>query len=99
MSHPDDAITAFIQIGDQRYPLRLVRGGRQVDVRGDGGALKLYSNLGDESRREPPYAFAEVNVCHRYECPATRIGKRSGPCNCGGRERWEGIVRQAGGEP
>jgi len=32
------------------------------------------------------YSYVERNVCHAYECPAWRIGKKSGPCNCGAEE-------------
>ncbi len=31
---------------------------------------------------------------HTYECPFWRIGKRYGPCNCGGKERHEVLVKK-----
>lgn len=31
-----------------------------------------------------PYVFVDFNVCHSRGCAATRLGKKSGPCDCGG---------------
>jgi hypothetical protein len=33
--------------------------------------------------QHPPYGHGPVAV-HTYRCPATKIGKKSGPCDCGG---------------
>lgn len=44
----------------------------------------------------PPYAF--FDVCHTHDCPATHVGKKYGPCNCGGAElkaKFEEILANA----
>ena len=34
---------------------------------------------------------------HAYACPSWRIGKRYGPCDCGGKARYDALVKKLKG--
>lgn len=36
-----------------------------------------------------PYVIVEATTVHVRGCAATRLGKRFGPCDCGGHAMWE----------
>jgi hypothetical protein len=42
---------------------------------------------------------AELNVTHNHGCPATRFGKKHGPCDCGAQEMWDLFVTEHGDDP
>lgn len=38
-----------------------------------------------------PYVLLRACVVHNYGCACTRLGKKAGPCNCGGAEIWDSV--------
>lgn len=53
-----------------------------------GGCHKVLAR-GANYKGQPytaPYLAASIDAVHSYGCPATRMGKRGGPCNCGARD-------------
>lgn len=94
-----------LQIGEGRsVPLDLSRGCRRNAHGGlsmDGRPLRYRAVL-DETRREGakfpdcPCIVAEVETIHEHGCAATRMGKKYGPCDCGGDAMWRRFVEAAG---
>ena len=38
------------------------------------------------ARSGVPYVYADVGVVHTHACAATKLGRQSGRCNCGGEQ-------------
>lgn len=80
---------AFVQIGERKIPLTIERSVT-------GHALGFRALI--DSYKGGGYTYAQVWCCHGVDCPATRNGKRNGPCSCGARGLYAELVQAAGEE-
>lgn len=85
--------TVRVRIGDTDHPLTLERGYNPATRKNDGKPLRFLAILSRNDNGS--YAFAEINKCHVHGCPATRYGKKFGPCNCGAEDLWQELLREA----
>lgn len=93
----DEAASGIIVYGDHGYGFEptnqlrgLVRMLLQISERPDlrieiaelSSLVACCRTLFPDNGVGEPYIF--VDVCHTYGCPSARIGRKHGPCNCGG---------------
>lgn len=90
-------MSVTLEIGGRRVRLALKRSGMVNEETPDGRGLP--HEFGAILARNPEtgaYVGVAVGPVHKYGCPATKLGKKFGPCRCGARAMFEALVEEAG---